>query len=160
MNRWMPIAFKYTGVKEIKGPHHAPAITRWLAQLKAWWRDDETPWCGVYVAAVMQEAGYVVPHYYMRAKAWLDWGKQISRPVYGCIVVFNRSGGGHVGFVVGYDSDGNLMVQGGNQGNAVNIRSFPIDRVLGYRVPHSFTPSSSDTLLTHAGKPAISDSEA
>jgi hypothetical protein len=37
-----------------------------------------------------------------------------------------------VGFVVGKDKQGNLMVLGGNQGNAVNIKPFATSRVAGY----------------------------
>jgi len=53
----------------------------------------------------------------------------------GCIVVFQREGGGHVGFVVGQDKYGRLLVLGGNQGNAVTIAAFSLDRVVGYRWP-------------------------
>jgi uncharacterized protein (TIGR02594 family) len=67
----------------------------------------------------------------------------LSKPAYGCVVVFWRGTktgtAGHVGFVVGRDKFGNLMVLGGNQSDAVNIKPFamsgPNDRVLGYRWP-------------------------
>ena len=54
---------------------------------------------------------------------------------YGCVVVFSRDGGGHVGFVVGLQQNGDLMVLGGNQSDAVNIRAFSRSRVSGYRWP-------------------------
>jgi uncharacterized protein (TIGR02594 family) len=59
------------------------------------------------------------------AKSYLNWGVQIREPAYGCVVVFSRDGGGHVGFVVGQQQNGNLMVLGGNQSDAINIRAFP-----------------------------------
>lgn len=62
------------------------------------------------------------------AKSYLSWGEQLDRPVYGCVVVFSRDGGGHVGFVVGKDKAGNLLVLGGNQDDAVNVKSFPLSR--------------------------------
>nr|WP_303803578.1 hypothetical protein [Snodgrassella alvi] len=37
---------------------------------------------------------------------------KLYKPAYGCIVTFTRKGGGHVGFVVGKDTRGNLMVLG------------------------------------------------
>ena len=49
---------------------------------------------------------------------------KLNNPAYGCIVVFSRAGGGHVGFLVGKDKQGNLMILGGNQSNAVNIKPF------------------------------------
>jgi hypothetical protein len=60
----------------------------------------------------------------------------------GCIVVFTREGGGHVGFVVGQDQQGNLLVLGGNQGDAVNVKAFPLARVSGYRWPSELVPST------------------
>lgn len=46
---------------------------------------------------------------------------------------FSRDGGGHVGFVVGMTAAGNLLVLGGNQDDAVNVKAFPLSRVTGYR---------------------------
>ena len=60
----------------------------------------------------------------MRATDWLSIGKVLPKPAEGCIVVFSRAGGGHVGFVVGKSASGNLMVLGGNQGDAVRISEF------------------------------------
>ena len=74
----------------------------------------------------------------MRAKAWADWGSPLAAPEHGCVVVFERAGGGHVGFVVGRTStSGNLMVLGGNQGNRVKISEFKRERVVGYYWPAS-----------------------
>jgi len=53
-------------------------------------------------------------------------------------VVFDRQGGGHVGFIVGRDENNNLMVLGGNQGDSVKISPFSVDRVLGYRWPNEY----------------------
>lgn len=132
---WLVEARLHIGVKEIKGSVHNSVIAEWLNRLKAWWADDETPWCGVFAAHCMRTAGFAIPRYWMRAKAWLDWGCRINKPAHGCVVVFDRIGGGHVGFVVGSDRCGNLMVLGGNQGDAVSIKPFPRERVVGYRWP-------------------------
>lgn len=132
---WMAIARQYIGVEEIPGPRTNGTISRWLQKLKAWWSDDETPWCGLFVGACIEAAGLPLPTYWMRAKAWAEWGSRLSAPVPGCIVVFERKGGGHVGFVVGRDSAGRLMVLGGNQGNKVSIAAFSLDRVLAYVWP-------------------------
>ena len=40
--------------------------------------------------------------------------------------------GGHVSFVVGKDTRGNLMVLGGSQGNAVSIAAFLSGRATGF----------------------------
>lgn len=133
---WLAVGRAHIGTIEYAGPAHNKKILGWLAKLGAWWRDDETPWCGVYTAACLTTAQRIaIPKMYMRAKAWLDWGVRLQAPRLGCVVVFERKGGGHVGFVVGKDKAGNLLVLGGNQGNAVNIRPFAVSRVLGYRWP-------------------------
>src|SRR6478609_3731844 len=124
MTLWIDEAIKYIGLKEITGKSTNLTIKQWLSQLRAWWSDDETPWCGVFAAHCMQTAGYKLPTHWYRAKDWLNWGHSIMTPVYGCVVVFTREGGGHVGFVVGIDTSGRIMVLGGNQGNKVSIAPF------------------------------------
>jgi len=132
---WLVIARSDLGLREIPGAQTAPKISGWLQKLGAWWRDDETPWCGVAVAAWMQQAGIPLPTHWYRAKGWLAWG-YACRPTLGAVVVFEREGGGHVGLLVGYDDKRNaLLVLGGNQGNCVSVRPFSTDRVLGYRWP-------------------------
>lgn len=132
---WLAEARSHIGLREIPGAQTAPTIQRWLADLGAWWRDDETPWCGVAVAAWMRAAGIEPPPNWFRAKAWLAFGMPLSEPVAGCVVVFERPGGGHVGLVTGVDQIGRLLVLGGNQGNAVSEVPFARERVLGYRWP-------------------------
>lgn len=134
---WMAIARRHVGVAEVPGKATAPTIARWLRELRAWWSDDETPWCGVFVAAVLRDAKLPVAKNWFRARAWLDWGVPIREPAPGCVVVFNRAGGGHVAFAVGRDVLGRLVALGGNQGNRVSIAPFDPLRVLGYRWPEA-----------------------
>jgi uncharacterized protein (TIGR02594 family) len=157
---WLGIARKDLGLRELPGAPTAPRIHKWLADLGAWWRDDETPWCGVAVAAWMRSAGHPIPRHWYRAKAWLDWGTPLTSPVPGCIVVFERQGGGHVGLVVGADARGRLMVLGGNQGNAVTIAPFDRARVSGYRWPPGATMMASAPLPLIASSAASSTNEA
>lgn len=132
---WVTFGRRFIGLREIPGTEHQPLILEWLYKLKAWWRDDETPWCGLYVAAVFAESGILLPKHWMRARDWLNWGIPLDVPSVGCVVVYSRQGGGHVGFVVGEDQNGNLMTLGGNQSNRVSIAPFARDRVLGFRWP-------------------------
>jgi uncharacterized protein (TIGR02594 family) len=148
---WVAEGRKYVGMAEIPGPKHNLTILNWLKELKAWWQDDETPWCGVFVAHCMKTAGIDVPKYYMRAKDWATWGVDAKKPTLGCVVVFERQGGGHVGFVVGQDEKGRLMVLGGNQGNKVSIAPFDPARAVAFRVPAGtfVTPSFMPTLAAN-----------
>ena len=132
---WVGIAKSKLGLKEIPGKESAPEIVKMLLKLKAWWRDDSTPWCGVFAAYCLSEALLPYPKEYYRALAWKEYGLKLDRPAYGCIVVFSREGGGHVGFVVGQDDRGRLMVLGGNQGDKVSVAPFDRNRVVAYRYP-------------------------
>ncbi|MFM4953960.1 TIGR02594 family protein [Aeromonas dhakensis] len=133
--RWILQAENHIGVKEVKGATHNPVIVQfWKDIRRGGIRDDETPWCAAFVGAMLERCG-IQSTRFESAKSYLSWGEQLDRPVYGCVVVFSRDGGGHVGFVVGKDKAGNLLVLGGNQGDAVNVKAFPLSRVTGYRWP-------------------------
>lgn len=136
---WIKQAKKYLGQTEIKGPHHNPHIVRWWKNMGTPFKDDETPWCGAFVGGVLFETGIKPIKNGAMARAWNGFGVKLTRPAVGCIVVFWRGSptgaSGHVGFVVGKDQHGNLMVLGGNQSDAVNIKPFSRDRVIGYRWP-------------------------
>ena len=132
---WLAFAASDLGLREIPGKQAAPKIEQWLISLRAWWRDDETPWCGVAMAAWFTQCGIKPPREYFRAKAWLDWGQPIDKPVRGCVVVFGRDGGGHVALAVGLTHAMQLVCLGGNQGDRVSLAAFPESRVIGYRLP-------------------------
>lgn len=138
---WIKIARNYIGTKEIKGSKHNPVIVgfwgRAFKTLKkvVGIKDDDTAWCGAFMANVFSEAGLVqhIPNAFAWARSYLTVGTKLDKPAYGCVVVFSRGTGGHVGFVVGKDTTGRLMVLGGNQSDSVNIMAFDTSRVLGYR---------------------------
>lgn len=134
--RWLSYARAHMGTKEIAGPKHNSKIVDWFKKAgAAWFKDDETPWCGAFAAGCMIEAGIEIPAKgeAVRAKAWAAWGKE-TPPRVGAVAVFGRDGGGHVGFVVG-ESATNLYILGGNQSNAVNIMPIAKSRLLAFRWP-------------------------
>lgn len=116
---WIAEARKYVGLREIKGSKHNPTIISWLDSLKAWWKEDETAWCGTFIAHCLKASGVVTPKFWMRALDYSNYRTKLDKPAYGCIAVKKRSGGGHVTFVVGKTSTGKLVCLGGNQGNMV-----------------------------------------
>jgi uncharacterized protein (TIGR02594 family) len=107
----------------------------------------------------MKEVGIEPPLVGARARAWLDWGQVILSPALGCVVVYERKGGGHVGFVVGRDEHGNLMTLGGNQGDRVSIRPFEMSRVLGYRWPPQYPVIPAGLLPVVASDGIVSKQE-
>jgi uncharacterized protein (TIGR02594 family) len=106
-------------------------------------KNDQTPWCSSFVNWVMGQSGQQGTGS-AGSQSWRNWGQDAQGPLMGSIVVFSYGKGqGHVGFVVGTDKNGNLMVLGGNQVNQVNqvkISTFGIGNVNGYRVPSGSTP--------------------
>lgn len=167
---WLKVAYTYIGLREIKGSRHNPKIVEWWKKLGLHFRDDETPWCAGFVNGVIEEAGFRSPPKYDAAARGWDWtghGAKLSGPCVGAIVTFWRgkksSGTGHIGFVVGKDQKGNLMVLGGNQGNAVNIKPFSLSRVLSYRWPDGSpmpTKTGMDTLPVVMSNGKLSTNEA
>ena len=136
---WLTYAREHIGLKEIPGPKHNPTIIKWLVKLKAWWRDDETPWCGTFVAHCFDALALPPAKHWYRAKDWLNWGVAVA-PRLGAVAVFDRKGGGHVGFLVG-ETATTYAVLGGNQNNEVNVMSIAKIRLMGCRWPLNVSKS-------------------
>lgn len=126
------------GVTEIPGKMHSATIMRWIKSLGRKLgvnvNDDETPWCGTFAAHCIDYAGLPVPSIAVRAMSWLNFGIPKNTAVLGDVLVFNREGGGHVGFYVGQD-DLYYHVLGGNQKNMVRIDRLAKYRCAGIRRP-------------------------
>lgn len=138
LTNWLVVALSYLGLAEYPGNKHNKKILEWWSKIRAPFTDDETPWCAGYVGGVLEEC-QIKSSRSAAARSYTKWGFELSGPAVGAIVVFWRrkpdGWSGHVGFVIGKDQANNLMVLGGNQGNAVSIRPFDVSRVLSYRWP-------------------------
>ncbi len=132
---WLTYAAADIGLREIPGPKEEPGIVRMLQACAAWLNTEAAPWCGAACAKWMRQASIAPPPKAYRAKSWLEWGKSISAPVRGCVVILGRDGGGHVGLAAGMTRSGKLCLIGGNQGDRVCVAAFDPERVLGYRLP-------------------------
>lgn len=127
-------ALKLYGVEEIKGAKSNPIIMGWALEVKeflgAEYDNDDTAWCGLFMAVCAKRAGYNPPKVCVRAKSWLKFGThvELSEAKFGDVLVFDRANGGHVGIYVGEDVEC-YHVLGGNQRNKVRI-----DRLLKYRL--------------------------
>lgn len=153
---WIVHARTYIGLKEVPGKASNPTVVSWWSKISAPFRDDATPWCAGFVGGVLEETG-IKSSRSASARSYLKWGSHLVAPCPGCIVVFWRGTpkgfSGHVGFVIGKDASGNLMVLGGNQGDQVSIRPFSRDRVLDYRWPSGFpVPPLSLPVVASDGK--------
>lgn len=136
MTKWLDEARKEIGVSE-----HTVAGSKAVDQM---WRDSKlsglvgtaktVPWCAGFANAMLERAGIRSPRKDSSA-SYDTWGVKLTEPKYGCLVRFQRPGGGHIGFCVGKTADGKLLILGGNQSDAVNIKAFGTDRVVAYRWP-------------------------
>jgi len=137
---WLKLAHSALAVKETAGAKHHPMILHWWERIKSSIRDDETAWCAAFVGGILEDSG-IPSTLSAAARSYTKWGHPLSGPAVGAVVTFWRGKpdgwSGHVGFVVGKDQSGNLMVLGGNQSDEVNIKPFATNRVLSYRWPKS-----------------------
>jgi len=136
--KWITEAFSNLGTTEIPGKQHNKKILNWLLSLKAWWSEDETPWCGTFVAHCLQIAGITPPKNWFRAKEYALYGTPCNKTSipFGAICVKSRVGGGHVFFAVARDSSGTIIYGlGGNQRNKVSIVPFKLTDIDAVRWP-------------------------
>lgn len=154
---WLIEARKHIGLREVAGSKHNSKILQWLVNLKAWWKDDETPWCGVFVANCLKVTNRPIAKHWYRAKDWSTYGVGVGARL-GAIIVFTRTGGGHVGFLVG-QSPGYFHVLGGNQDNSVSIAKLLKTRAIAIRWPATDQGMAMKSLAYIDGS-FISDDEA
>lgn len=135
---WMPTARKLIGTTEKPGTDDNPVIIKWADSLSDWvddfYTDDSIPWCGLFVAHVMNVHKFKVPANPLGALKWSDWGQKLDKPSPGAIMTFTRKGGGHVGFYVSEDKD-TYHILGGNQSDMVTITKIAKDRLDAIRWP-------------------------
>lgn len=133
---WFLYALGEVGETERPGANTNPRIAEYLRSTTVPSVEDETPWCSAFCNWCIEKAGSVGTKS-AAARSWLTWGKSTAAPSYGSVVVLwrddPRSAFGHVGYFVRKDLR-RVWLLGGNQGNSVSIMSYPLDRVLSYRV--------------------------
>lgn len=157
---WITEAKRHIGTREIPGARHEPKILQWWKAIKRGGiKSDEVPWCAAFVGGCLEAVG-IVSSRFESAKSYMTWGKAIPTPLPGCIVVFSRTGGGHVAFVIGQNKAGHLVCIGGNQGNAVTVAAFDRARVIGYRWPVAVPLPKSTVMPSMEVAGALSRNEA
>lgn len=145
MPPWMRIAYSLNGTKEFAGKQNNSVIIGWAKKIGGWissfYKEDSIPWCGLYVAHCMKEAGFPVRQDALSALSWSSYERSCE-PCLGAIMVFNRSGGGHVGFYVGEDHEA-YHILGGNQSDMVNVARIAKNRHVATRWPNTFPLSKT-----------------
>lgn len=149
---WLRRARQEIGVQEIAGSRHSAAVLGYWERSKLYFKSDEVPWCAGFVGAMLEDCGIRSTRSGMARSYSQGWGRKLTRAIPGAIVVFWRGSkhgsSGHVGFVTGMDQYGNVRCLGGNQSDAVNVKSFDTDRVIGYYWPKGVPLKGSEDSLT------------
>lgn len=156
---WLNAARAKLGTREAAGSANNPTILGWAKRLGTKvlgviYNADSVPWCGVFVGACLDEAQIASPTFAVRAKSWATWGVNLraERLAPGAILVFERPGGGHVGFYVGEDAAA-YHVLGGNQGDSVTIARLEKERCIARRWPEGKPVIGKPVVLASGGKP-------
>jgi uncharacterized protein (TIGR02594 family) len=145
---WLALALEEEGVTEVPGGAASnPRILEYHAATELHAREDGTSWCSSFVNWVFERLKMLRTRS-AHARDWLLYGLRLKVPLYGCLVIFRRPGGGedpqdvtrgngHVAFFIREDLErpGRVVVFGGNQGDRVCFESKPEADVLGYRWP-------------------------
>lgn len=140
---WMAAAWAELGQREVAGAADN-------ARIRAFFREvgqpaslhDEVAWCAAFVGACLERAGLASTRSLM-ARSYLQWGEALGEARFGAIAVLSRGSdpaAGHVGFLVG-ETQGHVVLLGGNQGDAVGVAAYPRARLLGLRWPQAVAPT-------------------
>lgn len=154
---WFLEAMDELGQKEVAGKNNNPRIVEYQKATGLAASDDETPWCGSFIAWVMLQSG--IPYDKKNAawaKSWLTFGHALKSPITGAIAVMQRgtdASTGHVTLFKEWADPGHTTFKalGGNQGNSVDIATFKTANVLGWRWPDEVKTPSSETPLHKSG---------
>ncbi len=160
---WLQAARARLGTREAAGAANSATILGWAKRLGTRvlgmiYNADSVPWCGVFVASCLAEDGIGAAPIAVRALSWADWGLALrpERLAPGAVLVFERPGGGHVGFYVGEDAAA-YHVLGGNQGDAVTIARIAKGRCVARRWPEGRAVIGKPVQIAAKGKPLSRD---
>lgn len=139
------LAQRFVGVKEVAGTASNPHILAMLRLDQDWPKDDDVPWCSAfmnYIAWLLR----LPRSKSLRARSWLLVGQPIhlEQAETGFdVAILKRGRGnqpgptvieapGHVGLFAAREGN-NILILGGNQSDAVNLKPFSANRLLGIR---------------------------
>jgi uncharacterized protein (TIGR02594 family) len=131
------IARGLIGTTEGTGPENNPAIMAMYASVgHDWVEHDDVAWCAAFVGHCLEAAG-IRSTRKLTARSYLDWGVpvEVADAQQGDIGVIPRgrsSWQGHVFFIDRIEGAW-VWGLGGNQDDAVNVKRYPVSKLLGVR---------------------------
>lgn len=121
---WIEVAKSLIGTAECAGSENNPKIIAWAktigGDIENSYVADSIPWCGLYTTHCFVDSGIKPVEGSLWALNWARFGTKLKEPCFGCVMSFQRTGGGHVGFYMSEDAT-HYHILGGNQSDAVNI---------------------------------------
>lgn len=150
--QWLAAAWAELGQREASGAADN-------ARIRAFFRDvgqpaslhDEVAWCAAFVGACLERAGIASTRSLM-ARSYVRWGEKLSESRFGAVAVLSRGNdpaAGHVGFLIG-ETEGHVVLLGGNQGDAVSVAAYPKARLVGLRWPQAAAePQTAEPQTAH-----------
>lgn len=138
---WIEVARSAIGITETPGEGNNPKILAWAKMIggdvQHSYVADSIPWCGLFVAHCLAEAGIQPVAAPLWALNWSKFGVKLKSPLFGCIGTKERNGGGHVFFCVSQDDD-YIHALGGNQSDQVNVTKILKSDIVSYNWPIGF----------------------
>lgn len=131
---WLQAGLQLIGTKETPGSKDNRKIIDWALEeggdIAKEYTHDSIPWCALFVNHCLTKASIKGTETLWALHFAGEWPSvRLAGPAVGAIAPMLRDGGGHVGIVVGKDQHGNIMLLGGNQSDAVNIKPFSTARL-------------------------------
>lgn len=144
------IALGYIGTTEGAGPENNPVIMDMYASVgHDWVEHDSVAWCAAFVGHCIERAGLRSTRQ-LTARSYLEWGVPVesadAQP--GDIGVIPRGSSGWQGHVFFIDRIEGPWVWGlgGNQSDAVNVKRYPVSKLLGVRRAGQVAPRVTMTV--------------
>jgi uncharacterized protein (TIGR02594 family) len=131
------IARSYIGTTEGPGPADNPVIMEMYASVgHDWVEHDSVAWCAAFVGHCLERAG-IRSTRKLTARSYLDWGVPVEvvdarQGDIGVIPRGSSSWQGHVFFIDRIEGQW-VWGLGGNQDDAVNVKRYPLSKLLGVR---------------------------
>ena len=139
------IAKTYIGTAEGPGPENNPVVMEMYTSVgHDWVEHDSVAWCAAFVGHCIEKAGLRSTRK-LTARSYLDWGIPVvvhdaQSGDIGVIPRGSSSWQGHVFFIDRIEGAW-VWGLGGNQSDAVNIKRYPVSKLLGVRRAGNVTPA-------------------
>ncbi|MDV7202287.1 TIGR02594 family protein [Roseovarius sp. 10] len=138
------IARSYIGTTEGPGPADNPVIMEMYDSVgHDWVEHDSVAWCAAFVGHCLERAG-IRSTRKLTARSYLEWGVPIEvvdaqQGDIGVIPRGSSSWQGHVFFIDRIEGQW-VWGLGGNQNDAVNVKRYPVSKLLGIRRAGNVAP--------------------